>query len=256
MPSDLVQTYQLLIAARNAGRKFFAFYNCAYIRVSRKLVAELSYLIGGDNSGASQPHKHLQLIPVQEDGPPVEKLARQTTIEVLGMSSFLKFFHLQNSLRDLSERPFALQHLPYANHVRRFPQHLPSASVDEIEATLSRSFLSLLDLALSTFRRDPSHDDDDAAAAAANDSRVTSKLSYNVILTLEHMHVIPRKRETHTLSETGESLSINAMGFAGCLLVKSEREFEAVVKEGVGAILSDVGCHSIHDQQCEGACSL
>lgn len=70
------------------------------------------------------------------------------------------------------------------------------------------------------------------------------------------MYVIPRKAETHTLAETGDRLSINAMGFAGCLLVKSERELEAVVKEGVGKILENVGCHSIHDQQCEGACSL
>lgn len=70
------------------------------------------------------------------------------------------------------------------------------------------------------------------------------------------MHVIPRKAETHTLRETGETLSINAMGFAGCLLVKSERELDAVVKEGVGKILGEVGCKSIHDQQCEGACSL
>lgn len=139
-----------------------------------------------------------------------------------------------------------MQSLPYANHVRRFPSHLPETSVDEIEATLSRSFLALLDLALSTFRRDPSHED----------SPSSNKLSYNFILTLEHMHVIPRKRETHTLNVTHDKLSINAMGFAGSLLVKSEREFEAVVKEGVGKILSDVGCKSIHDQQCEGACSL
>ena len=31
---------------------------------------------------------------------------------------------------------------------------------------------------------------------------------------------------------------------------------EAVVKESVGKILSGVACKSIHDQQCEGACSL
>ncbi len=83
-----------------------------------------------------------------------------------------------------------------------------------------------------------------------------STLSYNVILTLEHMHVIPRKAENYTLAETGDALSINSMGFAGCMLVKSERELEAVIKEGVGEILRGVGCKSIHDQQCEGACSL
>ena len=108
--------------------------------------------------------------------------------------------------------------------------------------------MELLDLALSTFRRDPPE--------SPNGSSSRTPISYNVILTLEHMHIIPRKQETHILTETGDSLSINSMGFAGCLLVKSEKEFEAVVKEGVGRILGNVACKSIHDQQCEGACSL
>lgn len=146
----------------------------------------------------------------------------------------------------LAERPFSLQHLPYANHVRRLPTHLPTASPEEQESVLSRAFLSLFDLALSTYRHDP----------ASGDGNRSITLSYNVIITLEHIHVIPRKAETHTLSETGDDLSVNAMGFAGCLLVKSERELEAVVKESLGTILGNVGCKSIHDQQCEGACSM
>ena len=39
---------------------------------------------GGDLSGASQPHKHIQLIPIEEDGPPIEKTARAVTLEVAG----------------------------------------------------------------------------------------------------------------------------------------------------------------------------
>lgn len=108
--------------------------------------------------------------------------------------------------------------------------------------------MELLDLALSTFRRDPPE--------SPNGSSSRTQISYNFILTLDHMHVIPRKQETHILTETGDQLSINSMGYAGCLLVKSEKEFEAVVKEGVGKILSSVACKSIHAQQCEGACSL
>jgi hypothetical protein len=46
---------------------------------------------GGDNSGASQPHKHLQLIPTVEDGPPIEKLARMTTIETTGKVNSPRF---------------------------------------------------------------------------------------------------------------------------------------------------------------------
>lgn len=149
------------------------------------------------------------------------------------------------------ERPFSIDELPYANHVRRLPAFLPTSSASDIESHLSRAFLSLLDLAISTYRRDPTPD-----GAQPNGKAFKSSLSYNVIITLDHMYVIPRKFETYTLKETGETLSINAMGFAGCLLVKSERELDALLKEEPGAILSGVGCQSIHDQQCEGACSL
>ncbi len=37
--------------------------------------------VGGDLSGASQPHKHIQLLPIDDDGPPVEKLARDTKLD-------------------------------------------------------------------------------------------------------------------------------------------------------------------------------
>ncbi|CAL1707231.1 unnamed protein product [Somion occarium] len=199
LPSDLVQTYKLLLAARDAGRKFFAFYNC------------------GTLSGASQPHKHLQLLPIDPDGPPVERLARKAKLEV-------------------PERPFALSTLPYANHIRRLPSSLSSSTPStELSHILSAAFMSLLDLAISTIRHDPNYP--------------IGPPSYNVILTLEHMHVIPRRGETYTLHETGEELSVNALGFAGTLLVKSERELEAVRKESIGSILRGVGLESVHDLQ-------
>ncbi|KAI1785774.1 HIT-like protein [Ganoderma leucocontextum] len=193
-PPDLVQAYLFLVAAKKAGRKFFAFYNC------------------GDLSGASQPHKHVQLLPIDDDGPPVERLARNSKVE-------------QDS------RPFSITALPYANHVRRLPSSLPFSSPDELEPILADAFLSTLDLTIQTMRHDPSY-----PAGAP---------SYNVLLTLEHIHVVPRRRETHVLAGTGEKLSVNALGFAGMLLVKSERELAAVKEEGVGAILKDVALESV-----------
>ncbi|KAI0821707.1 ATP adenylyltransferase-domain-containing protein [Trametes gibbosa] len=192
IPPDLVQAYLFLIAAQKAGRRFFVFYNC------------------GDLSGASQPHKHLQLIPIEDDGPPVERLARAAQLEN-------------------EHRPFSLGSLPYANHVRRLPPSLPTAPPSALEPALAHAFLALLDLAIGTVRR----------AAPAGYPR--GPPSYNVVLTLEHMHVVPRAREAHTLAGTGEALSVNALGFAGMLLVKSARELEAVRREGVGAVLRGVG---------------
>jgi len=187
------------------NRPFFAFYNC------------------GDNSGASQPHKHIQFIPIEGDNcPPIERLAKAAKLES-------------------PDKPFSLTTLPYANHVYRFTSPTSSTSSipqSEVEATLANAFFSLLDLAISTVRHDPDYP--------------PGPISYNVIMTLEHMHVIPRKRETHTLRETGEKLSVNALGFAGMLLVKSEVELEAVKKEGWGPILEGVGVKSVHDIQIAG----
>lgn len=136
-----------------------------------------------------------------------------------------------------SDRPFALSSLPYANHVRRLPRSLTPATRDELERSLADAFLSLLDLTISTVRHDPDYP--------------SGSPSYNFLLTLEHMHVIPRKKENYVLSETGDPLSVNALGFAGMLLVKSEKELEAVRVEGIGKILRGVGLESVHDLQID-----
>ncbi|KAJ7045808.1 ATP adenylyltransferase-domain-containing protein [Mycena alexandri] len=201
MPPDLVQTYLLLAAARKARHNLFAFYNC------------------GDNSGASQAHKHVQFIPLEdEDGPPIEYLARSVKLET-------------------ADTPFALK-LSYANHVFRFPDRFYSFSADELEPVLAQAFLNLLDLVISTIRHDPHYP--------------AGKPSYNVVLTLEHMHIVPRRQENHVLAETGDTLSVNALAFAGMMLVKSERELEAVKKEGVSKILRAVGLESVHELQVQG----
>lgn len=201
MPPDLVQTYLLLIAANKAGKSTLAFYNC------------------GDNSGASQPHKHVQFISVEDGGPPIEQLARLVSL-------------------DTPEKPFSLTKLPYANHVFRFPAHLSSYSADKLNSMLSTVFLSLLDLCISTIRHDPEYP--------------PGRPSYNVLMTLEHMHLIPRRKDTHVLIETGEKLNVNALGFAGMLLVRSDKESNALKIEGIGKILRSVGLESVHDLQVAG----
>ncbi|KAK2464214.1 hypothetical protein APHAL10511_003671 [Amanita phalloides] len=200
-PSDLVTTFQILLAAKRAGRNFFAFYNC------------------GENSGASQPHKHVQFFPLVEGTlPPVEKLAVATRLESL-------------------EKPFSLARLPYANHIRRFPPDITFYGHDRLEATLSQAFLQLLDLVISTARHDPDYP--------------AGKLSYNVWMTSEHLHLIPRRHELYRLSDE-TTVSVNALGFAGMLLVKSENELEAVKSEGIGKVLLGVGLSSIHEEQVTG----
>ncbi|KAG2150976.1 ATP adenylyltransferase [Suillus clintonianus] len=201
LPHDLVQTYLLLLAARKARKNYFAFYNC------------------GSNSGASQHHKHIQFIEVEDEGPPIERLARAANLEVSG-------------------KPFSLISLPYANHVYRLPALSNGATPEQLEPILFLPFLALLDLVISTVRHAPDYP--------------PGTPSYNVILTLEHMHLIPRRWETYTLGESGGTLSVNSLGFAGMLMVKSESELQALEQEKIGTVLRGVGVESVHELQVAG----
>jgi hypothetical protein len=116
--------------------------------------------------------------------------------------------------------------LPYANHVIRLPPSLSTLSAEEREQALADAFLSVLDLAIATIRHDSSYP--------------AGPPSYNVLLTLEHVHLIPRRQENATLTQTNDPLSINSMGFAGYMLVKSDEELEAV-RSQVSSSLSHRG---------------
>jgi ATP adenylyltransferase len=132
------------------------------------------------------------------------------------------------------DKPFALSTLPFANHVRRLA--LPvSATHAELEPALTGAFVDLLDLCISTVRHTADYP--------------VGPPSYNVVLTLGHMYVFPRLRETHLLAVTREPLGVNALGFAGLLLVKSPAELEAVRAEGPGNVLRGVACESVHEMQ-------
>jgi sulfate adenylyltransferase (ADP) / ATP adenylyltransferase len=217
-PSDLVAAYRLLVAGRQHQRPFWAFYNCGDLSGAsqhRALCRNLSEWSSPEADDCVD--KHLQFMPSQDlDGPPIERLARSARLETPGLLS--SFCCISRRLTSLSlDRPFTLTSLPYANHVIRFPPHLPSASPAEQAMVLSECFISLLDLAISTVRHYPDYP--------------TGSPSYNVILTLEHLHVIPRKQENAILAETGDPISINSVGFSGQLLVKSEQELDALLKE-------------------------
>ncbi|KAI6040311.1 ATP adenylyltransferase-domain-containing protein [Pisolithus marmoratus] len=202
LPSDVVQIYQLLLAARRANKNLIAFYNC------------------GINSGASQPHKHVQFIEVDRDGPPLEKITRNLKIEASG-------------------RPFTFQSVPYANHISRLPPLSLDSTPAQLREALFPLFHSLLDLVISTVRHDPDYP--------------SGSPSYNVILTLEHMHLIPRRYETYTIPGTDTVIHVNSLGYAGMMLVKCHSDLEEIKKIGPAEILRGVGVESVHDLQVSGS---
>ena len=120
----------------------------------------------------------------------------------------------------------------------RLPSLSGNPSKDELHQVLFPPFLSLLDLVISTVRHNPDYP--------------PGSPSYNVILTLEHMHLIPRRHEAYKIEETQELIGVNSLGFAGMLLARSESELESMRKEGIGKILRGVGLESVHELQVAG----
>jgi sulfate adenylyltransferase (ADP) / ATP adenylyltransferase len=70
------------------------------------------------------------------------------------------------------------------------------------------------------------------ALGALSDGRQTAP--YNLLATRRWMLVVPRGRERY------ESISINALGFAGSLFVRHEAEVELVRRVGPMAVLGAV----------------
>jgi len=75
-----------------------------------------------------------------------------------------------------------------------------------------------------------------------------SDLSYNVVMTQQYIHLVPRRREKYTVRSSdsaegaqGRTVSVNALGFAGMVLVKDEETLEAVKQVGVLEVLKEVG---------------
>jgi ATP adenylyltransferase len=59
---------------------------------------------------------------------------------------------------------------------------------------------------------------------------------YNLLLTRGHILVVPRRVECF------EGISVNAIGFAGGLLVRTAAQLERIREVGPLAVLTAVGC--------------
>jgi ATP adenylyltransferase len=102
--------------------------------------------------------------------------------------------------------------------------------------------MSLLDEMYHNFRLGAQQEE---ARHTDGPQRTSESPSYNVILTLEHIYIVPRAKEQFVADGEIEGaelkLSVNSLGFAGMLLVKSEDELERVRKVTIRRILGEVG---------------
>lgn len=163
----------------------------------------LGFYNGGEVAGASQPHKHLQLIPLPmtDGGPrvPVEPLLETARFERgIGRAAGFPLLH-------------AWMRLPALR--RDDPAEAARVSLEAYRSLLGATGL-------------------DPVAARAG-SRQPGP--YNLLMTREWMLLVPRRREFF------EGISVNALGFAGALLVRNEQEMRLVKERGPIEVLRTVG---------------
>ncbi|KPV78423.1 uncharacterized protein RHOBADRAFT_40970 [Rhodotorula graminis WP1] len=214
-PVSPLETFTAWSILKQLGsrEKHLAFFNC------------------GDESGASQPHKHLQFIPIST-----------------GMAPFDSYIDAHKPAKP--QQPFQLP-LPYANFTALIDPP-SSASRSDLVAYLGQRFLELLDLMIDHRRRLSLSDPAALGLDAPTRGMRLSELSYNVVMTQQYLHLVPRRREKYTARASsdvdgggegapGRTVSVNALGFAGMVLVKDEATLEVVKRVGVLEVLKEVG---------------
>ncbi len=159
----------------------------------------LAFYNGGVVAGASQRHKHLQMIPLPmaEKGPkvPVESLFA--------------------SVRPKGNQ-FAVTGFPF---IHSFSRLEPARAHDTCVSakTLLKIYRDMLQ----------------AVGLNRSDEAETSKQTapYNLLFTREWMLLVPRTKEFF------DSFSINALGFAGALLVQNEQQMQMLKERGGMSVL-------------------
>ena len=157
---------------------------------------------GGEAAGASQPHKHLQVVPLPlaEQGPPVPIQPLADEITDTGRITRLRSFGFRHR--------FVRLELDNSG----FPRQPGKQCL-----ALYRTMLS--DLGMSVPRENET---------------VRQSEPYCLLITRQWMLLVPRRQEFY-----GE-VSVNSLGFAGCLLVRKPEHLELVKKTGPLALLRAV----------------
>ncbi len=162
----------------------------------------LGFYNGGTPAGASQPHKHLQMVPLPMAPPapglPMEALLRNT--QEPGITT--------------------VPGLPFAHAFCRLPRGI------ERNPTAAAAFSEIRYLELLTTAGIP-------PTPAPEGPRQSAP--YNLLLTRDWMLLVPRSREHF------ERVSVNALAYAGSLFVRDDAQMGRVVRAGPMRVLAAVG---------------
>jgi len=161
----------------------------------------LAFYNGGPIAGASQPHKHLQLIPTpMHPGEPN-----------VPMHARLAHAELRGGIGRAPGLPFEHAMTPLSPELLADPRQAAVASLGRYHRLLAAVGL-------------PRHPGQPQQAGP-----------YNLLMTRHWMMVIPRSREDWL------GCSVNALGYAGSLLARDEAELEHMRRTGPMALLAHTG---------------
>lgn len=169
----------------------------------------LGFYNGGTDAGASQSHKHLQIVPLPlgESGPPLP-------VEPLFASA-----RMEGSTGTIPGLPF-----------RHAFAHLDPAPVDSQDAAHAafECYRSLLDAV--------------GLAAIDVNGELRQSAPYNLLVAPRWMLLVPRS------AECVEGVSVNALGFAGSLFVRDEAQMQIIKRLGPMTVLRRAAVSTVTDQ--------
>lgn len=193
---DLHLTYKCLYAwprdkDSGSAQDLFAFFN------------------SGEHSGASQPHRHLQFLPVED----------------MAKGSSDGWSLLCETMR----HPFQANSLLLHNPVLPFVHFATSLEANMNSHTIHDKYLLLMKAALASISEGVDNPDLDAISLGT-DKRTT--LSYNLSITTDRMAILPRKAEAATIPSTSDGhIFVNGTILAGTIMVRSEDDWDRLRDE-------------------------
>lgn len=185
-----------------AGADFEAFARCL------AEIDGLAFFNSSSEAGASQPHRHLQIVPFPVGGGPAPTpIERVLTGVALDPSrATIPLYRFRHAVAPLPETAWEA-----GEPAARAAQAMELA----YRALASRVGLDLAPTRVPTGSTEPT-------------------APYNLLMTRRWMMLVPRSRERF------HGVSVNALGFAGSFLVRDREQLEAVRRHGPLAVLQGV----------------
>ncbi|WRT63522.1 uncharacterized protein IL334_000427 [Kwoniella shivajii] len=160
----------------------------------------LGFYNGGEGAGASQKWRHLQFVECPGGRAPIEdwvqgvQFPRPDQAIILPSVPYLHIIH-----------PLPSPH--------SIPYPLTSETNEQLIDILAPAMMKMFDLAFDALRNGGGNRDG----------------GWNLVITLDHLHLIPRSLPSFPLPSPHQPLELNSLGYAGMMLVKSQEEQETLV---------------------------